>query len=167
MAEPTPEMLSDLPETLRAVHTAPLFVLRLAVRPIHNVGATPGAHRRVGIVYGGDFSGSRLAGEVIDGGSDWQAVQSDGTTTLDVRLLLRTTGGELIAMSYRGIRHGPAEVLRRVDSGEAVDPAEYYFRINPQFETASAPLGWLNRILSLGIGYRRADGVVYSIFEVK
>ena len=163
----TSDPLSELPETLRSVNTAPLFVLRLAVRPIQMVGATPGGLRRVGIVYGGEFSGSRLAGEVLDGGSDWQTVQAQGTTMLDVRLLLRTTDGELIGMAYRGIRHGPPDVLRRIDSGEAVDPAEYYFRINPQFETASPRLAWLNRILSIGIGYRRADGPVYSIFEVR
>ncbi len=161
------DIIADLPSTLRAVRTAPLFVMRLSVRPIQTVGSPPGSFRRVGFVSGGEFAGGRLAGEVIDGGNDWQMVQADGTAALDVRLLLRTTDGELIAMTYRGLRRGPPQVMQRVDGGEAVDPAEYYFRINPQFETASAKLSWLNRILSIGIGYRRSDGVIYSLFEVQ
>jgi hypothetical protein len=162
----TSDSLEGLPKTLQCLNSKPLFVLQLSVRPIQIVGTTPGAFRRVGIVSGGKFTGRRLAGQVIDGGNDWQTVQTDGTTTLDVRLLLRTDDGELIAMTYRGIRHGAAQVLQRVDGGETVDPAEYYFRISPQFETASTRLAWLNRALSIGIGYRRSDGAVYSIFEV-
>ena len=48
-----------------------------------------------------------------------------------------------------------------------MDPAEYYSRINPMFETADARYGWLNTILGIGIGYRYAGGVMYSVFEVE
>ena len=47
-----------------------------------------------------------------------------------------------------------------------MDPANYYFRINPLFETANANYDWLNRVVAVGIGHRRADGPIYSIFEV-
>ena len=63
-------------------------------------------------------------------------------------------------------RHGPADVLVRVENGEVVDPARYYFRTTPQFETAAPRYDWINRVLAIGIGHRSADGVVYSIFEV-
>jgi hypothetical protein len=43
---------------------------------------------------------------------------------------------------------------------------EGYFRIAPLFETAAATYDWLNRVMAVGIGYRRADGVVYSVFEI-
>jgi uncharacterized protein DUF3237 len=69
-------------------------------------------------------------------------------------------------MTYRGIRHGPPDVVARIEKGEAVDPASYYFRINPLFETAAANYDWINRVVAVGIGYRRADGPIYSIFEV-
>jgi hypothetical protein len=36
----------------------------------------------------------------------------------------------------------------------------------PIFETCAAKYDWLNRIISIGIGHRRADGPVYSLFEV-
>jgi hypothetical protein len=79
---------------------------------------------------------------------------------------MRTKDDALITMTYRGVRYGPADVIKRMEKGEAVDPASYYFRINPMFETASATYDWLNRVLAVGIGHRRADGPVYSVFEV-
>ena len=33
-------------------------------------------------------------------------------------------------------------------------------------ETAATTYDWLNRILAVGIGHRRPDGPVYSVFEV-
>jgi hypothetical protein len=156
----------DLPEVLKTVRTRPLFVMRLDVRKLQVVGATPGGVRRIGVVPGGSFEGERLSGEVLDGGSDWQTVRSDGTTTLNVRLVLKTKDDALIGMTYQGLRHGPADVAARIEKGEAVDPAAYYFRTNPLFETAAAKYDWLNRVVAIGIGHRRADGPIYSIFEV-
>ncbi|MDB5406184.1 MAG: hypothetical protein JWL84_1096 [Rhodospirillales bacterium] len=156
----------DLPEVLKTVRTRPLFVMRLDVRPLIVVGAPPDAFRRIGVVPGGSFGGERLSGEVLDGGSDWQTVRRDGATTLDVRLVLKTTDDALILMTYRGLRHGPSDVVARLEKGEIVDAASYYFRTNPLFETAAAQYDWLNRIVAIGIGHRRADGPVYSVFEV-
>jgi hypothetical protein len=155
-----------LPDTLREVRTRPLFVVRLDVRPLQVVGATPGAYRRVGVVPSGVFEGERLSGRVLDGGADWQKVRSDGSTALDVRLVLETFDDALIGMTYRGIRHGSPDVIARVEKGEAVDPGDYYFRIAPLFETAATQYAWLNNVVAIGIGHRRGDGAVYSIFEV-
>ena len=156
----------NLPGMLKAPRTRPLFAMQLNVRKILTVGDTPVGHRRIGVVYGGTFEGERLSGEVLDGGSDWQTLRTDGVLTLDVRMILKTNDGDLITISYRGLRHGPSDILRRIDQGEVVDPESYYFRINPLFETSSAKYGWLNRIIGIGIGHRLADGPVYSVFEV-
>jgi Protein of unknown function (DUF3237) len=162
-----PASLTDnLPDALKTVRTRPLFVIRLDVRKLQIIGATPGAYRRVGVVPGGIFEGERLSGEVLEGGSDWQAARPDGSTTLDVRLVLKTRDDALIGMTYRGLRHGPAGVIERIERGEVVDPASYYFRINPLFETAAPQYGWVNGVVSVGVGHRLADGVVYSVFEV-
>jgi hypothetical protein len=80
--------------------------------------------------------------------------------------VLKTDDDALIGMTYRGRRQGSPEVIARVEKGEAVDPADYYFRIAPFFETAAAPYAWVNNVVAIGIGDRRADGPVYSIFEV-
>ncbi|WP_208862135.1 DUF3237 domain-containing protein [Paraburkholderia caballeronis] len=165
MAMGTPAF-DDLPAPLTRIDTRPLFVMRLDVKPIVVVGDTPGPFRRVGIVPSGTFAGERLAGTVLDGGSDWQTVRDDGSTTLDVRLVLRTGDGVHVAMSYRGVRHGDPDVIGRLERGEAVDPASYYFRIAPQFEAPAGPYAWLNRIVAVGAGHRFAGGPVYSVFEV-
>jgi Protein of unknown function (DUF3237) len=156
----------SLPETLRTLRSKPLFTMRLAVRPLVLVGATPGVDRRIGLVPGGEFEGDRLSGEVLDGGSDWQSVRNDGSTTLDVRLVLKTNDDALITMTYRGVRHGPTDVIARMEHGDAVDPSLYYFRIIPMFETAAPKYDWLNRIVAVGVGFRRSDGPIYSLFEV-
>lgn len=158
--------LNDLPEFMKNVRTKPMFAMRLDVRPLLIVGATPGAYRRVGVVTGGSFEGERLSGAVLDGSSDWQTVRNDGSTTLNVRLVLKTEDGALIGMTYQGLRHGPADIIARIEKGEVVDPASYYFRINPLFETEAAKYNWINRVIAVGIGHRFADGPVYNVFEV-
>ena len=156
----------NLPSVLQRVQTKPLFVMTLNVKPLQVIGATPGAYRRVGVVPSGVFAGERLSGEVLDGANDWQTVRSDGSTTLDVRLVLKTTNDALIAMTYRGIRQGPPDVMARLGKGEVVDPESYYFRIAPLFETAAPQYAWLNNLVALGIGHRVAEGPIYSVFEV-
>jgi hypothetical protein len=121
-------LYNELPETLKSVATRPLFVLRLDVRPYQIIGAIPGGLRRIGVVPGGVFEGQRLSGEVLEGGGDWRVVREDAATTLDVRLVLKTTDGALIGLTYRGLRHGPAEVMDKLNKGQLVDPASYYFR---------------------------------------
>ncbi len=160
------DLRKDLPETLTTVRTRPLFVMRLDVHPLIMVGGPPGAVRRIGVVHGGTFEGERLSGEVMDGGSDWQNVRGDGATTLDVRLSLKARDGALICMTYRGLRFGPPDIMAKLEKGEVVDPASYYFRTNPVFETAAPRYDWLNRLLAVGIGHRRADGPIYSVFEI-
>jgi Protein of unknown function (DUF3237) len=157
--------LSELPESLRTVRTRPLFVLREAVPPLLVVGDTPNGFRRIGLVQGGSFVGERLSGEVVSG-NDWQTVRNDSCTKLDVRLVLRTNDGALIVMTYIVLRAGPRDVMERLDKGEAPDPGTYYFRMSPMFETSAKKYDWINRIISVGVGNRLADGPVYSIFEV-
>jgi hypothetical protein len=159
--------LSDgLPEILTSMRTRPLFIMLLDVQPYQIIGGPAGAFRRVGVVPGGIFEGDRLSGKVLPGGNDWQTVRSDGNTLLDVKLVLETADGALIGMTYKGIRRGPADVIERVNKGENVDPATYYFRTNPSFETAASSYSWINGIFAIGAGYRTPAGVIYSLFEV-
>ena len=54
-----------------------------------------------------------------------------------MRLRSLTDANEQIYMNWKGIRHGPREVIDRVNRGEIVDPGTYYFRTTPYFETGS------------------------------
>jgi hypothetical protein len=154
-----------LPETLKCVQTRSLFVLREQVPPLFVVGQTPNGFRRIGVVPGGFFEGERLSGEVVSG-NDWQSVRTDSCIKLDVRLLLKTTDGALIVMTYTCLRAGPPGIIEKLDKGEPVDPGSYYFRMIPIFETAATKYDWINRIIAVGLGHRFADGPLYSIFEV-
>ncbi|MFL5281223.1 MAG: DUF3237 domain-containing protein, partial [Rhodopila sp.] len=79
---------------------------------------------------------------------------------------LQTDDGAAIGMTYRGLRHGPADVMAKVNSGEYVDPAQYYFRTVVNFETAAPQYAWLNSVFGIGTGSRPPEGPVYDIFEV-
>ena len=149
------------------IQTRPLFDIVLQVPQVLDLGDTPLGRRRIATVTGGEFQGERLRGTVVGApAGDWLLQRSDGVTVLDVRILLRTDDGEHIYMAYRGMRHGPADVMARLAAGESVDPKSYYFRIAPVFETASKQYAWINRIVAVGTGRREPTGPVYSVEEV-
>jgi Protein of unknown function (DUF3237) len=149
------------------IQTRHLFTLTLDVPRIVDLGTTPNGSRRIANVSGGTFKGERLSGTIQPApGGDWILVRPDGATVLDVRLTLETDDRQLIYMAYRGLRHGPADVLARLSRGEQVDPASYYFRTTPVFETAAPRYDWLNRIVSVATGRRESAGPVYEVFEV-
>src|SRR5262247_3273895 len=125
-----------LPREMTTLRVEPLFVFQIEVKPPSIIGATPGYDRRVGEITGGRFEGERLRGKILSGGSDWQSLRSDGTTTLNVRLVMESDDGALIGMTYPGMRHGPKEVMERLARGESVSPSEYYMRATPYYETS-------------------------------
>src|SRR6476469_9706339 len=119
------------------IRTAHLMTMTLAVSGMQAIGATPAGDRRIGLVAGGTFRGEPLRGTVLPGGADWIIARPDGATTLDVRLVLETDDKAMIGLTYRGMRHGPAAVMERLNRGHKVDASEYYFRTSVAFETAS------------------------------
>ncbi len=156
-----------LPKEMTELRTRPLFTLLLDVAPPINVGKSPGIDRRIGVITGGRFEGEKLRGTLLPGGSDWQAVRpGDGAFMLNVRICLKTDDDAIISMNYPGIRHGPKDVLDRIARGEVVKATDYYLRISASYETASEKYGWLNNILSVGIGHRLPEGPIYQMFEV-
>ena len=152
------------------IETRPLFDIKLHVPQVIDIGETPLGRRRIAAVTGGEFQGERLRGTVVGApttpAGDWLLQRTDGVTTFDVRLLLRTDDAEHICMTYRGVRHGPAGVMARLAAGESVDSKTYYFRITPVFETAARKYEWINRIVAVGVGRREPTGPIYSIAEV-
>jgi hypothetical protein len=154
------------PPELTVLRSVPLFIFQIQVKPPSIVGATPGHDRRIGEITGGRFEGEKLRGKILSGGSDWQSLRADNATTLNVRLVLETDDGALIAMTYLGVRCGPKEVLDRIARGESVNPSEYYMRATPYYETSSDKYGWLNRVVSVAYGHRVAGGAIYQVFQI-
>ena len=143
------------------------MMLRVKVAPAQNVGAVPLGTRRTAPIGGGTFEGPRLRGTVLPGGSaDWLLLRADGVLEMDLRATLRTDDGALISMRSFGLRHGPPEVIAAIGRGETVDPATYYFRTTPRFETGHPAYTFLNRLVAVASGDRRPDGPIYTIHEL-
>ena len=145
----------------------PLFKAEITLAPPQELGDTPQGRRRIIGITGGRFSGERLSGRVLPGGADWQVIRADGVADLDARYTLETGDGALIYVRNRGYRHGPADVLKKLSLGEAVDASLYYMRTTPSFETGDARYSWLNRMVCVATGARRAAAVELDVYEVK
>jgi Protein of unknown function (DUF3237) len=133
-----------------SINSRPLMVLRLATSSTHEVGSAPQGELAIFPVTGGSFEGERLRGQVLAGGGDWVTTHEDGTSSLDLRVTLQTDDGELIHMTFTGVR----------------DDANHYFRTVPRFETAAPKYAFLNRLLAVGVGDIHPDGPVHTIEEI-
>lgn len=141
--------------------------MELIVEKPHLPGHTYKGNRRIIRVSGGSITGEHLNATVIPGGDDWITVREDGTIIQDVRILLESDYNDIIMMTYRGIRTGPSEVLKRLDNNEEVDPTEYYFRTVPIFETSSKQYNWLNNRVFISTGTRLPGKVQYDLYLVE
>src|SRR6476646_8927332 len=144
----------------------PLMTLQVVVPPPQKLGAVPHGTRVVAPIASGTFEGPRLRGKVLPGGGDWTLLRSDGILELDLRITLETDDGALIHMASFGLRHGPPDVLAALARGEPADPSTYNFRTTPRFETGHPKYAFLNRLLAVSSGDRRAEGPIYTIDEI-
>ena len=149
------------------IELASLMHVEVTLEPVRDLGETPLGQRRIIGITGGIFSGPRLSGRILPGGADWQLIRSDGVAFLDARYTLETDDGAQIYVNNKGYRHGPKEVIERVASGEDVDPALYYMRATPWFETSAPRYAWLNRTVCVATGARRPAAAELDFFEVK
>lgn len=151
------------------ITTEHLFDIVVDLEPRLPIGPGPLGDRVLFAAAGGTFAGPRLRGSVLATGGDWALFRPDGTMTLDVRLTLRTDDAALIFMTYGGrwvippdVRPGMGDASRRHE----VDPARYYFRTNPLFETGSSDYAWLNDVVAVGSGYLAEGAVAYKVAQV-
>lgn len=144
----------------------PLFELAAEVAAPQVVPGGPYGDRRFIPVTGGSFTGERLSGRVLPGGSDCQLIRPDGVGELDVRVTLETGDGTVILMKGLGMRHGAPEIMQRIAAGEEVPASEYYFRQAMMFDAPDGDYAWLNKLIAIASGERRANQVVISVFEV-
>lgn len=143
------------------------FTARVAVAPPVTVGEGPQGLRRFIPILGGTFSGPLLNGKVLEGSGDWQVVRPDGVLYADARYTLETTSGVLIAVTNRGIRHAPPDVMSKLMRGEPTPPDSYYFRTTAQFE---APIGsdcdWVNRVIFAARAEREPSAAIIHFYKI-
>jgi hypothetical protein len=147
------------------ISTEFLFTIALDV-PVLALGDTPFGGRRIARVTAGSFEGPKLRGSVVPGGGGWMVLRRDGVLDIEVRIVLETDDKQMIYMHWKGYRHGPKEIIDRLNRGEEVDPASYYFRTTPYFETSSEKYSWLNRICAIATGSRVGDRRGFQVYEV-
>ncbi|MGZ3468274.1 MAG: DUF3237 domain-containing protein [Gemmatimonadaceae bacterium] len=148
------------------ITSRPLMTVNIIAASVQKIGAVPYGVRTFVPVAGGDFEGPRLRGKVLPGGGDWLLLRSDGVLELDLRITLEADDRTLIYITFQGLRHGAPEVIAALSRGEVVDPARYYFRTVPRFETSSEAYAFLNRIVAVGVGETRPPGAVHRIDEI-
>ena len=142
------------------------MTLRVQVGPPMELGDVPRGRRRIIPILGGSFEGPNIRGKVLAGGADWQIVRADGLAELDTRYALRTEQGSLIYIQNAGMRHAPPDVTKKLLAGEAVDPAQVYFKTVPAFETSAPELQWLTRAIFVGTGERHPAEVLIRVWKV-
>jgi hypothetical protein len=149
------------------LNSKPLFHISIEPDAYQELGEThTGGYRMTVPIRGGFFNGDRLNGIILPGGSDWIIRRRDGVLQLNVRITLKTDDDQLIAMRYRGLRHGTPEMHEKATRGEPIDWQTYYFRTAIEFETGSEKYHWLNNIFAIGVGYRESGGPRYFVHEI-
>jgi Protein of unknown function (DUF3237) len=143
-----------------------LMNLQVTVGTPQKIGAVAHGTRVIVPIVGGQFDGPRLRGRVLPGGADWTLLRTDGVLELDLHVTLETDDGALIQITSFGLRHGPPEVIAALARGENVDPAKYYFRTTPRFETSASRYDFINRLLAVASGDRHPGGPTYTIHEI-
>jgi Protein of unknown function (DUF3237) len=65
--------------------------------------------------------GPKLKGIVLRGGGGLSLIRRDEVLEVDVRLTLDTEDKHQISMAWKGLRHGPKEVMDRLYRGETTN----------------------------------------------
>jgi hypothetical protein len=154
--------VDGLPDAVSGEH---LLDARIDLAPGLQLGVGPYGRRSIIDIKGGTFEGPKLRGTVHAGGADW-LLSSGEHNELDVRATFETDDGALLYVTYRGVLKVDAAIAARVMGGEAVSPAEYYFRTAPRIETGHEKYAWLNALVCVGYGWFGPNVVGYRIFAI-
>jgi hypothetical protein len=114
---------------------------------------SPGGNRVVVPVSTGIFEGPKLKGTVIAPSGDAITIRQDGSSVLDLRLLLQTDDGQKILMTCRGLAYpNPDGTL--------------FARLQPLFETGAEKYAWLNKVVAIGVFHQVPGKVSYRVYQI-
>ncbi len=140
--------------------------LSVKLGPIKEMGQGRGGQRRIIPIIGGDVSGPRLSGKILNVGADWQTIFQSTLAELDTRYAMETDDGAVIEIINYGYRFGHPDVLAALARGENVSPDSYSMRTMARLETGDERYDWVNRTLFVGTGARHLDSVTVSLYAV-
>ena len=118
-----------------------------------NAVGSVGVNRVIVPVAGGTFEGPKLKGTVIGPSGDWIVGRPDGSSLLDMRMILQTEDEHKIYMSWRGVAYTLAN-------------GTLFARVLSMFETSATKYLWLNNVVAVGV-YRPMSGKIgYRIYQI-
>lgn len=130
-----------------------LLVDLLFERGTANSIGSVGVNRAVVAVSSGTFEGPKLKGTIVAPSGDWMTVRPDGSSILDLRLVLQTDDDAKILMTSRGIAYTPPG-------------GSLFARILPAFETSAPKYTWLNTVVAVGVHRPVPGKVAYRVFNI-
>lgn len=140
--------------------------ISVSLDPIREMGTGRAGNRRIVPIVGGTVAGSRISGQLLNVGADWQTIFESGLAELDTRYAMETDDGATIEIINFGYRHGPAAVIEAIARGEDVDPNDYYMRTHARLETGDARYDWVNKMLFVGVGARNKQSVALQLYAI-
>lgn len=137
-----------------SIELLPFGTLTIVIDQHTVVGVTPAGTRIVGEALTCQLSGERINAQQHGKMShDWLMVHSDGSVSVDARLLLMTDDGAAVTMTYRG------KAAKQPSEGGIVFT-------RPQFETGDKRYLWLNGIQAVAKGVREDEVLTYEIYQL-
>ena len=149
-----------------ALATRYVFTITARIGAVTSAGEIGTGERRIIPIVGGEVRGKDINGKVLAFGADFQIVRPDYSIDLEAKYAIESDDGAVIYVENRGIRRGPIDLVKKLNRGEAVDPALIYFRTMPRFETGAAKYRWLMQSLFVASAARHADRVVIDVHQV-
>lgn len=130
------------------IQSAPLFDL------VFEKGASTSVGNEVIVsIAGGTFEGPNLKGTVVSPSVDFIVMHPDGSSSLDIHMILQTDTGDKIYMTCRGVAYTKPD-------------GSLYARIVPSFETSATKYLWLNHVVAIGV-YRPLQGrIAYRVYQI-
>jgi len=120
-------------------------------------------------VLGGTLQGTgahaSLKGKILPG-ADYQIIRPDGFTEIDAHYVIEMEGGDRIYVTNRGMRHGPPELIAKLNAGQAIDQSQIYFHTVITVETAAKALEWMSRSILVSAGERQPNEAVIHVYRL-
>lgn len=145
----------DTEQTTASIELAPLGTITIQIDQHTRLGRTPAGVRIVGEVLHCRWDSDRVtATEHGKMSHDWLMEHTDGSISIDARLLMMTDDGAAIGITYRG------KADRQPKDGGIIFTT-------PVFETGDERYLWLNGIQAVARGIRTDAVLVYELYELR
>ncbi|KAI5305036.1 hypothetical protein KEM56_005462 [Ascosphaera pollenicola] len=147
------------------------FRMSIKLQSCVAVGSSPWGHRDWVSSLGGQWAGRWGKGLILPGGSDSQTVTKDLSTSVNANYIFQTTEEPpaFIIVRLKGWLTGAKETLEKVQDpsvADTVNPSTYKYRVSIELETGDERFAFVNNLMWIGTGCRRANEVIFDAFRI-